>query len=334
MENQIQNQLPVNQGYFRDTFPSLKEELESGLLMFWDTANEILQGSGIKLTRPCADYFSIEHNFFSSMFLYSYFKAKIPRPGRVFYVAVNQCLRGMVTGCDNILDNEYKKTLDTDLPEGATKFRSVLDILVSDRVLFSLIYNKKGITSRQVMNASTASLQTLTRSGVQEASEEGGVRVRLRPEEILTTVHHYKTGLLFQSPWAVPSVFGGFEEHEKTRITDALYQIGIGCQILDDMADLVMDIDSDRHNYVASLIAWNENAGPPSLSDLKSRVDQCPNKEDFLLGFPEVKRAAGDKALACLKNGCRALFNNGHAFMADETIGFLIRRINVERFFL
>ena len=42
-----------------------------------------------------------------------------------------------MTGCGNILDDEYKKTLETELPEHGVKFRSVLDILVSDRYAFS-----------------------------------------------------------------------------------------------------------------------------------------------------------------------------------------------------
>lgn len=336
MGTHIQNQRHANEGHFRNTFPSLLEELESGLSLFWNTADEILQGSGITVKKLDPEFFSIEQNFFSSMFLYSYFKASIPKSERIFYVAVNQCLRGMVTGCDNILDNEYKKTLDTDLPERATKFRSVLDILVSDRVLFSLVYNflkNKDISSNRVIDACAASLRTLTRSGAQEASEEGGILFRLQPEQVLTSVHHYKTGLLFQSPWAVPAVIEGFERDEASRLTEALYQIGIGCQILDDMADLAMDIVMDRHNYVASLIVWEENAGLLSQTDLKSMVDQCAIRNDFLLGFPCSKRIAADKALTYLQKGCRSLFGNAHSFMTDTTLGFLIRRIGVERFF-
>jgi hypothetical protein len=39
------------------------------------------------------------------------------------YVAVNQCLRGMVTGCDNLLDDAIKPTLNTDLPEDLRRAR-------------------------------------------------------------------------------------------------------------------------------------------------------------------------------------------------------------------
>jgi hypothetical protein len=333
---QIQNGRHGDHRHFQDTFHLLPEELKSGLLLFWNTADEILQTSGIKLRQPSLEYFSITQNFFSALFLYSYFKARIPASRRIFYVAVNQCLRAMVTGCDNILDNEYKKTLDTDLPENATKFRSVLDLLVSDRVLFSLVYTlfkNNGLSSDQVMNVCAASLRTLTRSGAQEASEEGGIHVRLHPENVLTSVHHFKTGLLFKSPWAVPAVIEGLLDHETLQMTDALYQIGIGCQILDDMADLVMDIAMDRHNFVASLIVWDGRTGVSSPSDLKSRVEESKNPEDFLFAFPDIQQAAADKSLFYLQNGCRALFGKEHAFMVETAIDFLVRRIGIERFF-
>jgi hypothetical protein len=120
-------------------FELLEDELSEALSLYWSTAEEILQKSGVKLLPPAADYFRLGENFFSALFLYSYHRAGIPRRRRILYAAVNQCLRGMVTGCDNILDDEYKKTLVTDLPQQAWQFRSVLDIMVSDRVLFKIL---------------------------------------------------------------------------------------------------------------------------------------------------------------------------------------------------
>jgi hypothetical protein len=118
---------------------SLDRELAEGLGRYWSIAGGILEGSSVRLIPPDPASASIESNLFSLLFLYSYLQAGIPAPRRVFYAAVNQCLRGMVTGCDNLLDDEYKKTLDTDLPPSGTRFRSVLDIMVSDRVLFELL---------------------------------------------------------------------------------------------------------------------------------------------------------------------------------------------------
>ncbi|UCG07989.1 MAG: class 1 isoprenoid biosynthesis enzyme, partial [Desulfobacterales bacterium] len=206
---------------------------------------------------PPDGYFSLEKNFFSALFLYSYHRAGIARSRRIIYAALNQCLRGMVTGCDNILDDEYKKTLETDLPEQGVRFRSVVDIMVSDRVLFEILlreFKNNGLSYSKVLKANAASLHALIRSGAQEASEENGIYNILTPQQVLASVHHFKTGLLFQCPWAIPRVIEGCGKEEVNFILEALYQIGMGCQIMDDMVDLASDLKRQRHNYVASVI--------------------------------------------------------------------------------
>ena len=103
----------------------------------------------------------MENNFFSALFLYSYHRAGIARSRRIIYAIVNQCLRGLVTGCDNILDDEYKKTLETDLPEQGVRFRSVVDIMVSDRVLFEILlgeFKNDGLDYSKVSKANAAFL--------------------------------------------------------------------------------------------------------------------------------------------------------------------------------
>ena len=321
---------------FQDTFHTLEEELQHGLVLYWNTAAEILDGSGINLLDPEPSYFSIERNFFSALFLYSYFRADIPHSRRVLYAAVNQCLRGMVTGCDNILDDEYKKTLDTDLPEKAFRFRSVLDIMVSDRILFTLLHrgNIAGdLTAAQVADGSAESLRALTKSGVQEASEEGGTGGHLKPEAVLEKVHHYKTGILFQCPWRVPGVIESRNDDIISQLKNALYRIGMGCQIFDDMVDLPMDIKMNRHNYVASLIRHGS-----SLSE-RFRLEQnfsndIKQKEnaDLLFDFPEARRTAGKKALAYLEEGTSMLFASEHEFMIPYAISFCAARIGAERY--
>ena len=159
-------------------FDALQHELSAGLAMYWSIAGHILESSGITLLDPAENFFSITNNFFSTLFLYSYHRTAIPEDRRIIYVAVNHCLRGMVTGCDNLLDDEYKKTLETDLPENGYRFRSILDIMVSDRILFQILMESMqthSLTLEQVLSASAASLQSLGKSGAQEASEENGI---------------------------------------------------------------------------------------------------------------------------------------------------------------
>jgi hypothetical protein len=313
-------------------FESLREELVEGLQCYWATAGRLLEGSGVRLRQTGPAYASRDANLFSALFLYSYGPLGIPRARRVLYVAVNQCLRGMVTGCDNLLDDEYKVTLDTDLPEGGTRFRSVLDIMASDRVLFELLVDAcrhGGLTLDQALAASAASLRSLLASGAQEAGEEGGVEARLTPEEVLRSVHHLKTGLLFRCPWAVPSVLEDLRPALLSKTLSALYDIGMGCQILDDLVDLARDLRDGRHNYVASLV-YHEGM-PEEWPQLRERAET--DDETLALGFPSAARTATEKAREFLLKGTRALFAGEPPGLAEAASRLLVQRIGAEPFF-
>ncbi len=291
----------------------LESELRAGLERFWQTVGTILEGGTIHLVGPEQSAYSLARNFFSTLFLYSYYRVGIPAERRILYVAVNQCLRGMVTGCDNLLDDEYKITLETDLPHQAHRFRSVLDIMVADRVLFAILVDhcrKNDLAVDLALRASAASLKALTESGAQEATEEGGVGEYLQPEEVLTKVHHYKTGLLFQSPWAVPAIFEGLLSPEAERVRDALYHIGIGCQMLDDLVDVVLDVRGRRHNYLASVIVHEESAAV--WESLQLHAAEEGTSQAFLVAWPKVAADLKARALATLENGLRNLFLSQH----------------------
>ncbi len=314
-----------------ETLAPLQDELSEALELYWSAAENILRGSSVQIRAPRPEYFAIESNLFSLLFIFSYFQAGMIRPRRVFYAAVNQCLRGMVTGCDNLLDDEYKQTLDTDLPEQGTRFRSVLDIMVSDRVLFALLADRQRngeLTADEVIAASSASLGGLLTSGAQEASEEAGIRDRLTPEEVLGVVHHYKTGLLFQCPWALPELLEDVDARTFDRTTQALYQLGMGCQILDDMVDLVSDLSRQRHNYVASLIYHDTDRR--EYSHLQELLDQLPDSEEEprLLGeFPRARQRAAKQARAYLQAGANDLFTDRYSQIAEPVIELLVERI-------
>jgi hypothetical protein len=314
----------------------LQEELFSGLSMYWSTAERIFQGSGIKLLSAPDGFYSLGENFFSTLFLYSYHRANIPRHRRILYVAVNQCLRGMVTGCDNILDDEYKRTLETDLPQQGFRFRSVLDIMVSDRVLFEILlkfWQKQELSYDQVLSASSESLRALTRSGAQEASEEDGIDKILEPSAVLRSVHHYKTGILFQCPWAVPLIIEPIEKRSVSFLLQALYHIGMGCQIMDDMVDLYADLKKKRHNYVVSLIFHgSDRAEQHRLQTLMTSTPQPGEKSNLLHNLPGAKRRAKMAARGFLESGLKVLFPEQYRFSVETAISFMARRIGAEGF--
>jgi hypothetical protein len=311
---------------------ALEAELSQGLRLYWDVAGRIMDGSGIRLIEPAAETFSLKRNFFSALFLYSYFRCGIGPERRVLYAAVNQCLRGMVTGCDNLLDDEYKVTLESDLPETATRFRSVLDIMVSERVLFELLLSQSerlAITLDMAKGAMRKSLHALTLSGAQEATEEAGIEGRrLRPEQVLAEVHHFKTGLLFQCPWAVPHVLEQPLPGGAAVVNDALYRIGIGCQILDDMVDLVHDINGRRHNYVASMIEWGGDEEKRHALAAVAASESSGGQEKILADtYREAYRAAHGH----LEKGMGQLFLAEHQSFADAAVAVIVARIGADR---
>ena len=306
----------------------LEAELGAGLERFWREAAAVLDKGAINLVQPTRASLSLSSNFFSALFLYSYFRAEIPKERRVFYVAINQCLRGLVTGCDNLLDDEYKTTLETDLPAQAHRFRSVLDIMVADRVLFTLLSaycHQQGLPIDVALRASNACLDALARSGAPEASEEGGIKQRLRPEKVLTDVHHFKTGMLFQAPWVVPALF---EQPMPTAAAEAQrssYRIGIGCQILDDMVDLFVDISRRRHNYVASVIAHGESR--KAWGDLQSAHGTGQSPGDFYAAHPGIATRLKREAMEMLQEGLGALFLEPHQHLVGPAAAFIAARI-------
>lgn len=319
-----------------DPLGILEQELAGALSLYWSTADRILKGSGINLKPLPSDFHSLDKNFFSALFLYSFQRAGISKERRILYAAINQCLRGMVTGCDNILDDEYKKTLDTDLPEKGTKFRSIIDIMVSDRVLFEILLqsSKRGdIASEHVLEASSETIRALTRSGVQEASEEGGICNILEPEEVLSSVHHYKTGVLFKCPWAVPAIIEDIDPKLIAGLENALYDIGMGCQIMDDMTDLSSDIEKSRHNYVVSLIYHDSDAtesGKLQALMVSGLVDN--ERSSLMMQFPRARATAAKASLNYLRSGLGALLDPRHQSLTEPAIQFLANRIGAQRF--
>ncbi len=328
--------LPVVNDQRINPLARLEDELSAALSIYWRTAARILQASGVKLLDPPDGYFSLENNFFSALFLYSYHRVGIARSRRITYAAVNQCLRGMVTGCDNILDDEYKKTLETDLPQQGVRFRSVVDIMVSDRVLFEILldeFKNDKINDADLLNASDAALHALIRSGAQEASEENGILNILTPRQVLASVHHFKTGLLFQCPWAIPRVIEGRGKEEVNFILEALYQIGMGCQIMDDIVDLASDLQRQRHNFVASVIYHEFDSNHwKRLNSYKSSNPGDKQETDLVLKFPKALSIAKKAAYKFLEEGLGGLLEPDHQFFVEPAISFLSKRISTDRF--
>ena len=323
----------------QDTTPFtalIETELKAGITLFFDLAEEILRGSKIALTARADRPFAMEQHFFSALFHYSYMRTNLPVRHRILYSAVNQCLRGMVTGCDNLLDDEYKTTLETDLPKRAPRFRSVVDIMVSDRVLMALMVraHEQGMVKQDhIVDAAVLSLHALLESGIQEAGEEQGKEKILSPEKVLSTIHSVKTGKLFQAPWAIPQHLETALPQGLDKVKQGLFLIGMGCQVMDDMVDLAMDLQMNRHNYIAALI--HHDAQPPGLASLEKSISTAHDATsmELLNTFPKIRGQACAQALDYLEKGFSLLLAKEHWGLIPGAITFLKHRIGAWEFF-
>ncbi|MEE4242045.1 MAG: class 1 isoprenoid biosynthesis enzyme [Desulfopila sp.] len=320
----------------KDLYPvnELLTELRDGLSQYWKVAQTVLRDNGVELFPPNESYFSYSKNFFSLLFLYSFFRANIPKQRRILYASTLQCLRGMVTGCDNLLDDEYKMTLDTDIAETGYRFRSVIDIMISDRVLFQILLqaSENGcFPVGKVIRATTASMHSMMRSGVQEASEEAGISEILSPDALLKQVHHFKTGLLFTCPWDIPLSIEAPNHHDNiTQLKEGLYAIGMGCQVMDDMVDFSSDLEKKRHNYLVSLI-YHQSAHreKTKLREIMDPACKFSPSTDITAEFPEATATAATTSHTLLDRGLRLLFAEEHTFLIEPAKIFLQKRIGV-----
>jgi hypothetical protein len=205
-----------------------------------------------------------------------------------------------------------------------------MDIMTADRILFELLVEhcrEHELPIDLALRASAASLHALTASGVQEASEEGGMEGRLRPEEVIDKVHHYKTGLLFQCTWAIPMIIEQHPDAESTSVQGALYRIGIGCQLLDDIVDLMVDISNRRQNYVASALLYD---GPPQLwQELEQAASDEGNIGEWYRSNPALFAKMRGRAVAELTAGLEQLFLPHHQALVEPAVNFIASRIGV-----
>ncbi|MCE5280422.1 MAG: hypothetical protein ABFD92_19515 [Planctomycetaceae bacterium] len=204
--------------------------------------------------RPGGTLFALERNVFSTLFLVV--TASLVGRSRFLplYAMVNQCMRAWVTACDNLLDDEYKEIFPFRLAGRGQRMRSVLTILLADRILWEYIdrqYRDDGVLEA----AGRLSLEALAPSAAQECEEETRPVEILPSRRLLDEVHHRKTGLLFMSPLALPCRLEPPDERRARAAGRAVHDFGMGCQCLDDIVDLPADAAAGRHNLLVSLMA-------------------------------------------------------------------------------
>ncbi|MEI7880761.1 MAG: hypothetical protein WCI95_07790 [bacterium] len=253
---------------------------------------------------------TFRRNLFSTLFQSTYHVLEVAPERRQLYGSINYLFRIWVTSADNLLDQEDKVTLPIRMPGQSRVMRQVVTIMAADRILERLLNAAVGdgqITKEEAAVLSESSLQVLLPSAAQEATEEGGITDRPRPEYVLDTLHRLKTGMLFHLPFLGPDrIERGLDQLKLAALKDGLMAFGLGCQILDDIRDMARDHRERRHNYILSSLQWSAD---PYLRVLDSRKPEV--EERLHADIPHVVRPAARLAMAHLCSGLAAMSREG-----------------------
>lgn len=276
---------------------------------------------------------SLQRNLFSTLFIMATGAAGVPVADLPFYAMVFQCLRAQVTGCDNILDDEYKSVIPFALPGEGTKFRSVLTIMTSDMILAKLAIDglAEGRIDRvQAGNLPDSVLQVLIPSGIEEHEEESLPEQNIPPvAEILQSTHPRKTGSLFAAPILLADRLRATDPQHAAEIAKALSDFGVGCQILDDLKDIADDLSRQRHNLILSHAAHDPSVQEKQLIDDFFRGSRSYREAELVAEQLIAAKAAGlEDAAACFRRSQEAFCRCFPSFstQAAKALGSLIEQ--------
>ena len=267
----------------------------------------------------------IRKNFFSTLFLNIYRALNISYSRRIMYGVINHSIRGIVTGTDNILDDEYKELLPLKFSEGATRFKSVMHILLFDRFLFRVLdeaVKDELITSAGKYEVQQRIFDAMVPIGAEEASEEKGISGILPPSEILSSVHMHKGGNLLRLAFVAPRILEKERAAELEQVDRGIYSIGMALQVIDDLTDFYSDIVRHRHNYLVSSIYFE---GTPAEKKKLSRLfdgsiaSPAPIEKEYAGSVSRVIERAIGEALA----GFDYLYEAGYGINRIQAMGIM-----------
>ena len=250
---------------------------------FYRRAGDILGDTCSLRPRP-ADDMAPKRHFFSTLFLATTRILVGPSDYLPLYAMVNLGMRAWVTATDNILDDEYKDIFAFDLPDGGTKMKSMLTLLLADRAVSGFVadrYQDLALLAR----AEVVSLRSLMPSAVQESAEERGATETLSPHRVMSEIHARKTGDLFEAPLALPLAAERVDPAGAARARAALHHFGLACQVLDDITDIRSDVVRRRHNVLASMVHQRRPGILAELRDELTRTDEPWTADER---FPET----------------------------------------------
>lgn len=267
----------------------------------------------------------LQKNFFSSLFLSIYAALDIPPQRRHLYGQINHCIRGLVTACDNLLDDEYKELLPFNLPEPAIRFKSVMHLLCLDRILEKIARQAvaDGLLAPTELEALLDTIfQAMVPIGAEEALEEGGVTEILAPKAVLDSVHMYKGGKLLCLAFTAPLFLEGERLPMLTLAETGIYRIGMALQVIDDLTDFLEDIQHQNHNYLVSMVHHQgETAEQLALAAILRNKGQGEAAIESL--FPNTLKRVMAQAIGEALAGFAALEEAGYWYQEKQAISII-----------
>ena len=247
-------------------------------------------GQACAVRVPAVGMFGIERNVFSTLFL-AVIRAMISDSDRMpLYAMVNQGMRAWVTACDNILDDEYKPIFDFQFPESGPRMRSILTLLLADRVVTNYT---AGHYPHAIEQVARLSLRALMPCALQECAEEQRPVPILPPQVILDDIHKRKTADLFAAPLALPLALETVQGETEQAGLAAVRTFGAACQIIDDIRDMPDDVISGRHNLLVSM-QKQQGSHDRWLHALRTEHDNAWTAWDR---YPQLAATAASRAM-------------------------------------
>ena len=216
-------------------------------------------GSGVPLKPLPSEAFDLERNLFSVLFLILMRKLGLRGEKLALYAVVTHCLRALVTGCDNILDGEYKEVLPFPEKDGGGNMKSVFLLMAAQGILSDLAMETldTGLLNREQAGSLIPSvMHVLAESGMEELEEEALTEdgEYPDPDDMIDNYLYRKTGRLFESPVRILVLMGEIDPSEAKEIISTLSGFGMGCQLLDEINDYGEDLDAGGYNMVSALV--------------------------------------------------------------------------------
>ncbi len=260
---------------FAESFTIQQETLER----FYALAAEI-SPSVHPVLPPDNEIFSIKRNFFSTLFI-TVIRQILPETSNIhLYAFMNQGMRAWVTGCDNILDDEYKPIFDF-LTIRGDRMRSVLTIMLAERVIQTYLL-QSALPVETATTVIRTTYKALLPSAMQEGTEEARPVPVLPPDEIMERIHTPKTADLFAAPLYLPIQLESPPAELQHHANAGLRAFGLACQVLDDIRDFNLDLTQGRHNLACSVLA--DHYGQKLVHSLR----QDPPGEPLACQFPDI----------------------------------------------